>query len=241
MNPATPHAHPLDLTAYYTIDRAELAGDLHSLTDSSYSFGPQVFRGLPFQLGEANAPNVILLNEAAVHVGLDGIQAHYLLFVHVVEERRTNYQPDFADHEVDGNELGHHVSDYTLVYEDGSSTTTPVHRRFAIQQSRVGWGASAFMAVPALGPGVFNTMMEEHASGRPITTEYGWGETRVSAGRDRSREHLWLYALPNPAPDKPLRELICTPVDETVAHLRHQPHTAGRPSPARPNSPGSDG
>ncbi|MCA9988311.1 MAG: hypothetical protein KDE59_28585, partial [Anaerolineales bacterium] len=193
MNPVTPHAHPLDLTAYYTIDRAELTGDLRPLADGSYSYGAQIWRGFPFLLGNTGSPNVILLDETAIHISLGGLKANYLLFAHVVEDRLTNYQPGLADSEADGNELGHHVSDYTLIYEDGSQVTTPIQRRFAIQQSRVGWGASAFMAVPALGPEIFNTVTEEFTASRPVSREYGQGEARVDAGRDRSREHIWLY------------------------------------------------
>ncbi|MCB8959080.1 MAG: CehA/McbA family metallohydrolase [Ardenticatenales bacterium] len=85
------------------------------------------------------------------------------------------------------------------------------------------------MALPALGPEIFNTVTEEFTAGRPVSREYGQGEARVDAGRDRSREHIWLYALPNPQPDKPLRELICAPVDErsliyAISHTQLNDH-----------------
>ena len=41
------------------------------------------------------------------------------------------------------------MTKYRLVYADGSTDETAIHRRFAIQQARTNWGASAFAAIPA--------------------------------------------------------------------------------------------
>jgi hypothetical protein len=212
--PPSPHFTPLSLADVFNCDRQTLSGDLRPPADANLISGTQTYLGMPFACGGANEPNVILLDKAPVTVDLGGRTATYLLFLHIVEDRVTNYLPGFADFAVDGNELGQLVSDYTLEYADGNTTSTPILRRFAIQQSHIQWGASAFMAVPATQPGVFNTVTEEIRLGRKPTGDYGRGETRHAAGRERSREQLWIYALANPTPEKPIRRLVLKPQQE---------------------------
>ena len=159
-------------------------------------------------------PNVLLLSDAPVQIELGQLYATYLLFLHVVETRTSNYQTGFADDRVDGNELGDLVADYTLEYADGSQASTPILRRFAIQQRQIGWGASAFEAMPAQKASVVLTVSEELALGRKPQASYGRGETRHSSGRDSSAESLWLYALPNPHPEKAIHRLVLTPKNE---------------------------
>ena len=69
-----------------------------------------------------------------------------------------------------GNILGHHVSDYALVFADGSEAVTPVLRRFAIQQRHIDWGASAFEAVPATAP------YSDYRRHRGLLAANGWRE-----------------------------------------------------------------
>lgn len=212
--PATQTVHPISLVNLFTTNRSDLADGLRPLADASLAVGEQTFRGMPFACGASDRPNVLLLNDKPIEIVLDGLRATYLLFVHVVEDRTTNYLDYFADEEIDGNELGQHVSDYQLTYVDDTTVTVPIHRRFAIQQSRIRWGASPFMAVPILEPTVTVSASEAQQLGRTLEESYGWGETRHGSGRDASSEHLWLYALSNPHPEKPLRCLTCIPRTE---------------------------
>ncbi len=92
-------------------------------------------------------------------------------------------------------ELGQAVSDYMLEYADGTTATIPILRRFAIQQSRIAWGASPFAALPASDSAVFATASELQQLGRVPSYTYGRGETRHRSGRDSSPEQLWLYPL----------------------------------------------
>jgi hypothetical protein len=170
--------------------------------------------GIPFLLGEADQPNVVFLDREPVEIEAHAVRAAYLIFLHAVEDLVTNYLDGLADFAVDGNELGAHVSDYTIEYADGEEVITPVLRRFAIQQSRIRWGASPFAAVPATRPQVFLTASEEQSLGRVPRNAHGRGETRQSSGREAASEHLWLYALPNPHPDKSIRRIILQPVGE---------------------------
>ena len=212
--PPTQTVQPISLVGNYTTNRSQLSAGLRPVADASISFDRQSFWGMPFLLGEPDQPNIILLAEQAIEIELDGLQATYLLFVHTVEDRVTNYLDSLADDGIDGNELGQHVSDYQLTYEDGTTVTIPIYRRFAIQQSRIGWGASPFMAVPAQAPKVTISMSEAQQLGAGFESSYGEGEERHTSGRDANSEHLWLYALANPQPQKRLRRLTCIPREE---------------------------
>lgn len=216
MQPASPHFTPIDLTSVFNCDRSALPEALRAPKDMGELTGHQVYQGIPLALGGASGPGVLLVEGSAQSIELDNLHASYLVFLHAVEDRVTNYLDNFADTDVDGNELGDHVADYILEYSDGSIHETPILRRFAIQQSRIRWGASAFLAVPALPAQVFATTTEDAALGR-VARPYGRGETRVHSGRERTAEKLWLYALPNPHPEKPIRRLHLTPVGERAA------------------------
>ncbi len=214
MQPVSPHFTPIDLTDAYNWDREMLPGTQQPPTGHGPLLGSQAFSGIPFQLAQEGArESVIWLDVYEAAIPLNDSRATWLIFLHAVEDKPTNYLKYFADEDVDGNELGDHVSDYTVEYADGTRHETPILRRFATQQSRIRWGASPFLAVPALPPQVFITASEDAALGRPARV-YGRGETRVASGRERSAEKLWLYALPNPHPDKPIRQLLLTPAKE---------------------------
>ena len=210
--PPSEYFEPISLS--FNTDRQALSDDLRPIEDAGLSFGRQTFHGIPFELGQPGQPNLILLDQAAAQVDVGSRQATYILFLHAVEDRQTNYLDGLADYAYDGNELGDLVSDYSLEYADGTTATTPILRRFAIQQSRIGWGASAFAAMPAIKPEVYPTVTEAIRLDRVPGSPYGRGETRHGSPRDSMPEKLWIYALPNPHPEKPIRRIICTPKEE---------------------------
>ena len=212
--PVSPYFTPVTLSKAFTLDHQTLTDGLRAPIGVGELTGHQTFCGMPFVLGQPGEKNVILLENQAVHIDVDALTATYLIFLHAVEDRVTNYWPGLADFSVDGNELGDLVADYTLEYADGTVETAPILRRFAIQQSRIAWGASAFAAIPATKPAVFHTLTEEQILGNLPRRPYGNGETRHASGRERSAEKLWLYALPNPHPAKPIRRIVCTPQKE---------------------------
>ena len=110
------------------------------------------------------------------------------------------------------------------------SATTPILRRFAIQQRHITWGASPFAAIPRLGPAVFTTATEDFlprrvaprvppATARPATTR---------AAPHRERESLALRpAQPRPGASRSGRS-CCGRGDERVGHLRHLRDDTGR-------------
>lgn len=238
--PASSHFTPISLHNSYNTDRQTLLEGLRPPRDLGEAAGRQAFQGIPFELGGPGEPNVILLDKDEVVIPCHNQRASYILFLHVVEDRVTNYLDGLADYAIDGNELGYLVADYTLEYSDGTEDTTPIHRRFAIQQSRIAWGASAFAAVPAAKAGLFATVTEERILGRVPQNDYGRGETRHVAGRERTADKLWIYALPNLHPEKSIARLICTPQKEraviyaiTLTNLTEHPLRPGVRQKAR--------
>ncbi len=229
--PPSSHFTPIDLSAAFNADRARLDGGLQAASDGGLdwsareAFGEQRFRGIPFALGEADRPNVIVLEGGAdageVRVEIAPLAATYLVFLHAVEDIPRELPDTFGEigpapgaGDNKGNALGRHVSDYVLLYGDGSSAETPVLRRFAIQQRHITWGASPFAAVPAKGPFVFNSATEDFLLNQVAAQPYGRGETRHDSGRAVETENLWLYALPNPEPGKMIVAFVLRPREE---------------------------
>ena len=120
--PPSEHFTPVSLAKNYNVDRVQLDGFGGEDLDAMY--GSQSILGLPFDLGAPGEPNGILLDGDAVRVDNGGVKASYVVFFYGVENRVSNYQDRLADFAMDGNELGDHVSDYVLEYEDGEAEAT---------------------------------------------------------------------------------------------------------------------
>ena len=220
--PASDRFTPLSLAGACNAERSALPEALAPPPDLAGRYGRQAFRGVPFDLGAGGGPDVVLVAAAAgaettVTVPAGGLQATYLVFLHHLEDRVSNYLTGFADDGVDGNELGDHAADYVLRYAGGSEYVHPIRRRFAIQQARIGWGASPFAAVPMYADRVFASAAEDQAAGRPAARGYGRGETRHDSGRDAGQRLAWLYALPNPHPDRAIEAVELRPGSERCA------------------------
>ena len=220
--PPSPHFTPLSLAGSFNCQRESLDDRLRLAHVAA--FGSQVFRGLPFEFGDAGQPNGILLDGETVNIPAGGIHATYVIFAHAVEDKPIQLTPDLADYRgekhppgtLTGNELGDLAAEYALEYTDGASAAVPIHRRFAIQQARIGWGASAFAALPHQEDIVRPTVTESWRLGRMPVADYGHGETRHGSGRDLAWEIFWLYAMPNPHPDKAIAQISLHPRGERV-------------------------
>jgi hypothetical protein len=184
---------------------------------------------------------VILLGGDPVRIPLPSVSATFLVFLHAVADLPRQIAPGFGEigpppgaGDNLGNALGGHVADYTLVYADGSEEATPIFRRFATQQRHITWGASPFAAVPAKGPYVFNLGTEDYLLGRAAAQPSGRAEMRHDSGRPIESEMLWLYALPNPHPARPITGITLIPRTErslvygiTATNLEAHPLRAG--------------
>jgi hypothetical protein len=213
--PPSPHFTPISLDGHYTHKRTDLPNTFAD--PDAFGYGAQSLIGMSFDLGSPDAANVLLVDQNDVALDLGSIHASYLVFLHTVEDRVTNYADGLADFATDGNLIGQPVADYVLEYADGESVVTPIRRRFAIQQSHIGWGASPFEAIPAVAHEIVNSVTKQIQLGRMPKTQYGRGETRHESMRNRSGGQLWLYALPNPHPDQPIHRLRLVAGIERVA------------------------
>jgi hypothetical protein len=220
--PSSDYFTPIPLEPAYTHNRRQLDTPLILKNGDGWSFNNQSFTGIPFELGSDSQSNVILLDKDEVTIDVGNVSATYIIFAHAVEDKTEDLPEDLASlasdttsgYEPKGNRLGNRVSEYQIVYSDGTSATSPILRRFAIQQSHIAWGASAFASIPNSSPFISAISTEEFDLERKPRTPYGKGETRHNSGRDTNREHIWLYALPNPHPDKTISQILCTPKDE---------------------------
>ncbi len=211
--PASDNFTPLPLSNHFNCVRDMLDESLRLRADDA--FGQQSFRGIPFELGAADQANAILLDGNEVSVAAGDRRASYFIFAHIVEERAETLPGDINDGNgglhaqaaKPGNALGDLVAEYRLIYSDGATATIPIRRRFAIQQARIDWGASAFAAVPHQRDSVRGSTAEAFALEHKPASGYGHGETRHTSGRDAYDEHIWLYALPNPQPENAVREV----------------------------------
>ena len=222
--PPSDHFVPVNLNNTFNASQSQLPHSLQSAL--TVLAEDQAFRGIPFAFGPADGPNVILLENEPVTIQSAGFVASYLLFVHAVEDRQPHLPADLADFDganvaagtINGDDLGDLVSEYQLHYADSTTAAAKINRRFAIQQPTVDWGASPFAAVPLSGPHAFGSVSEAHILGKVAGSTYGWGETRAVSGRDAallsSGRHLWLYALPNPQPEKTITQLTLVPKEE---------------------------
>ena len=176
------HFTPISLKSAFNVDRRDLNGPLKPVDEEVIPFGLATFQGIPFELGLPDQPNLILLDKDEIVIDGGESRATYILFLHAVEDRRVGSTEDLEDFagtalmDAQGNELGDLVSEYSLEYADGTRFIGPILRRFAIQQSRITWGASPFSAVTALRPEVFPTTTDEQILGRVPQETYGRGE-----------------------------------------------------------------
>ncbi|MBN1535502.1 MAG: CehA/McbA family metallohydrolase [Anaerolineales bacterium] len=197
---------PVFLEPFFNIDRA--GEGWHAAVGSRLSslpHGKQNFRGIPFELGshEENCWLALKEKDSRIDIPLSGT-ASYLIFVHFCDLVKDDQQNPWLTSD---NEVGFHahageiLANYTLCYEDGEDFTTPIRRRFEIEQALRVWGQEAFAALP-------------HEGFRPVsfkgTIPQGkWGFYQQGLTSDQSPTSLryWIYALKNPNPRMPLKAL----------------------------------
>ncbi len=238
--PASSCFAPVSLERVFNARRVDLPIGLRPPTRFAAARGLQTIRGMPFAFGEADVADVVLLDGDEVSIELDDAQATYVLLVHVAEDTVTAYLDGLADDRVTGWDLGELVSEYLLEHGDGSVTRTPILRRFAIKQARYVWGGAPAACVPAADDEVLPSADELQLVGRlavdprqmasgpelglspreRVAWEYGMRQQTRSASADstggmgidpQGGGRLWVYALPNARPDKPLRRVTLRP------------------------------
>ena len=157
----------------------------------------------------------------ATSIGLaSGTRASHLVFLHFCDE---SYDPEagpqphtLPDSSV--NHPGQRVADYVLVYADGREHRQPIRWRFEINEPSGGSDQ------PQPGRGrvqkAFAARPDEQDAPLEFRGPYdrgAWGRAQTSAQQGSGR--YWVYALPNPHPDRELRALRLEPAGDTVVAI----------------------
>jgi hypothetical protein len=167
--------------------------------------GEQTLWGIPARLGPAqDCPCWIVLGACvdSVEVSLpSGATASYIVCVHFCNSSRDDAVG--GPHPSQFNPImrpGEHLADYTLLYEDGDSHSQPIRRRFEINEPTAAWGQRAFAARPDI-PDEPADPLGAHGKGQ-------WGRNQMGLVMMATpRAPYWVYALPNPHPERPLRSV----------------------------------
>jgi len=224
--PPSPHFTAVSLEGAFNVRRRDLPERLRTPARFAEAHAEQTIRGIPFSFGGAEGANVVLLDDEAVTIDMGGARATYVIFIHAVEDATGSSALRSFGEEADGYMLGGLVSTYEFSFEDGSSASVPILRRFEIQQARYAWGSAPVACVAAAGDVVIPTEDEAAALGRPAFAEMPSEPMRPVrvlsahglgiADRDDAG-HLWMCALVNPRPEVPLRAVVCRPREERSA------------------------
>ena len=166
--------------------------------------GDQRYWGVPFSLApEGDAPAwTIVERPVEVALGAESGTASCVVFLHTCGRPapETPDQTTLADPLV---HAGESVAEYVLVYEDGSEHRQPIRWRFEINSGPSTFGYRAFAARPE--------RMDAPVDFRGPYGRNTWGYSQTSVSPSNGR--CWVYALPNPHPEKGLRALKLEPVD----------------------------
>ena len=246
----SPYTHSLE--SVFNADRATLDGGLapwssgrSAVTDASEAtayFGDQVYSGIPFSLGSAGQPNVLLLSPGDDDVRIDTERP----------ARDVRRLPPCGRRPGPARSVyafpGTGVSSPATRSAVGSRTTTSssrtakvastrIARRFAIQQRRITWGASPFAAVPALGPSVYTTASED----RILRARRPWHRRRWRVPRRCRPPGTLGNALAlrpaQSAPRRAHRRPRAPAPGRALRHLRHLDDDTAGPSPAPRGTP----
>jgi hypothetical protein len=209
---------PLDLSSYFTASSRnfgsrekakELGGD--SARDGLIRTpgGKQNLQGIPFLLG----PEGIEKKSWAVLSTAGHPWATRRLEVPIGRTAGSICLASFCDWDENetpppgsdaAEKVGQRLADAVFVYEDASEKSLPVRRRFEVNASTYPWGHLSFCSVP-----------HRKDAPRKLTESlhYGtsWGELQTgvldNAYGEEPLATLWVCALSNPAPDRPVRVL----------------------------------
>jgi hypothetical protein len=221
----TKKATPLDLSPYFTASASDvgLREQAKQLRGESKQDGlirtpggPQVFRGLPFLLGPAGVQSkswLVLSNlqepwaTAAAEITLPPVpgKTSYLCLAGFCDWDANETPPD---HVGDAREqVGQRLAQATLVYQDGGSRALSIRRRFEVNAPTTFYGHLCFAAVPHLKD-VPRKLTD------PLPDATAWGDLQLGvwymtypAGPWAGTPHIWLSALANPEPERPLKAL----------------------------------
>jgi hypothetical protein len=222
---------PIDCSSFFTASDSDLKTLMkHPASTAADIAGRRSLRGIPFLLGPPGAEQkrYVVLGKR----GSPGTTARLELpvaktasFVCLAQfcDQDENEEPapgaDVAEN------LGQRLAELVMVFEDGTEHRHPIRRRFEVTSSSVIWGRLCFAAVPHRK----DVPLEPTA---PLTNARNWGDHQLGVqDSNYAGQIVWLTAIPNPFPDRPLKQLRLEAADEnplavcgvTLFHGRENP------------------
>ena len=203
---------PLDLSSAYNRNSSRLTpGDCSATwcqVTKEIPTGPVSMRGIPFLFGEkSERDNITFLEDSQVVFMPEQPLAdcRYLIFAHQTDTLERQIQAGgLTWSERYRPVMGEEIGAYTLAFDDGSTHSVPIKKRFNINDFILAWGEGAFECVPHVKPRSIMTDTEASARNKPAENPYSWGnsQTRVLVNGASHDFAIWLYALENPYPEK---------------------------------------
>jgi hypothetical protein len=185
--------------------------------------GQQRFRGIPFRLGREGAGEkswIWLSTRTGKAVsGVDiplRDKAGFICFAQFCDWD-PNEVPDLDTDAVE--QVGQRLADAVLVYSDGGEAPFPMRRRIEVNAPSIRWGIPGYACVS-------HHPDRTRQSGNELDelADWGWfrlqsdvleGNYEVDAATGAAKPSLWLFALPNPHPERSLRLCGCGPRAKT--------------------------
>ena len=168
--------------------------------------GEQQIRGIPFRLGPADVDRrswVVLSTRTqpwtspAVEIPI-GRTAGYLCLAQFCDWDPAEFNPEDAD-VID--KIGEPLAEAVLVFEDGSTRSFPVRRRFEVNPPAAAWGRECFNAMQS------NSWRAVKLDD-PLARGIDWGNLQYAVlPQPLSRTVLWIWALENPHPAAKVKAL----------------------------------
>lgn len=209
-------ARPVDLGAWWNATDHQVRDRFDPIYGPALARlprGPQVFRGLPFQLAEGgDGPAWLLLTEPITIDLADRAPASHLVIAHFADSWRGDDGRRPAGSPVGWViPTGEPLARYALTDVDGTTTTVDIRRRFEVNDGIIGWGYLPFAAIghrsdevvdwrgphPRQAPGRYAA--SGHAG--PLTIlPGGWGPAQTGVAdhvpTPTDDATYWLHAIP---------------------------------------------
>ena len=177
---------PLDITRWSNVETDALPQGMRE------PFGPQVVRGLPFNISLIQFDDH---HHSPVEIPIQAL-ARWVIVAHHLRESQLH----------EGEPIGHMIAHYRFCLQGAEPVVVPIRERFEIGFVPGAWELKYWGQLPFLAvPDQFDNLMP-HDSGR--WEQVGSRQTEVNqAGPAR----FFLWALENPHPDRELTSLIVEP------------------------------
>lgn len=193
--------------------------------------GNHELRGIPFRLGPGGprSKRWIALSAAPkpwarpeVEIPAAGT-ANYLCLAQFCDYEPV--QPP-GDDVPPPEKIGQPLAHLTVVYADGSEATLPIRRRFEVCTPTTRWGHRALLALshPQLVPA---------GLADPLPSGNRWGQLQTVVKEDGGPPFLWISALRNPHPERPIKAVRMRAAEEDVLALCGLTLFHGKENPLR--------